>query len=714
MSEQRSSVTEATTFPESGNGVDETMVSMLKPDGTRVSGGLCEEFAADLDAPKLQSLYRDMVLQRRFDLEATALQRKGELGLWAQSLGQEAAQVALGRAMRTQDFVFPTYREHGVAMTRGLTPADILPIFRGTSHGGWDPQRCNVHNYEIIIGAQTLHAVGHAMGVQLEGSIATGNSESDVVTVGCFGDGATSEGDVSEAFTFAGAFNAPVLFYCQNNQWAISEPTTVQTSVPLHRRGEGFGIRGIRVDGNDIIASYAVTRYCLEQIRAGHGPLLIEAFTYRMGAHTTADDPTKYRTGAEDEVWRAKDPIDRLRRHLIDELGIGTSFFSDIDAELEEFGAEVRRICNDMPDPSHETMFDHAYATRHPLVEEERAWYAEYLSSFDDAEEQKMTESMTMAKAINSGLREAMQNDSKVLLMGEDIGKLGGVFRITDGLQNDFGEQRVIDSPLAESGIVGTGIGMSIRGFRPVLEMQFDSFVFPAYDQIVNQLAKLHNRTAGQQTTPLVIRIPYGGGIGSPEHHSESPEAVFGHHSGIRLFAPSNPHDAYWSIQEAIACDDPVIHFEPKRRYWMKGEVDTSSSGIESERAAVLTPGTDVTLVTYGPLVPTAQEAVVAAASEGISIELVVLRSLNPIDFDAVVESVKRTQRLVVAHEAPIFLGLGGEIAARISERAFYHLEAPAIRVGAFHTPYPASKVEHHYLPDLDRLLDGVDRALAY
>lgn len=326
----------------------------------------------------------------------------------------------------------------------------------------------------------------------------------------------------------------------------------------------------------------------------------------------------------------------------------------------------------------------------------------------------EMTESMTMAKAINSGLREAMQNDSKVLLMGEDIGKLGGVFRITDGLQKDFGEQRVIDSPLAESAIVGTGIGMSIRGFRPVLEMQFDSFVFPAYDQIVNQLAKLHNRTAGQQTTPLVIRIPYGGGIGSPEHHSESPEAVFGHHSGIRLFAPSNPHDAYWSIQEAIACDDPVIYFEPKRRYWMKGEVDTSSPDVESERAAVLTPGTDVTLVTYGPLVPTAQEAVAAAASEGISIELLVLRSLNPIDFDAVEESVKRTKRLVVAHEAPTFLGLGGEVAARISERAFYHLEAPVIRVGAFHAPYPASKIEHHYLPDLDRLLDGVDRALAY
>lgn len=325
-----------------------------------------------------------------------------------------------------------------------------------------------------------------------------------------------------------------------------------------------------------------------------------------------------------------------------------------------------------------------------------------------------MAETMTIAKAINSGLRRAMEDDEQVLLMGEDIGKLGGVFRITEGLQKDFGEHRVIDSPLAESGIVGTGIGMSIRGFRPVLEMQFDSFVFPAYDQIINQLAKLHYRTAGQQVTPLVIRIPYGGGIGSPEHHSESPEAVFGHHSGVRLFSPSTPNDAYWGIQEAIVSDDPVIFFEPKQRYWTRGSVETEGAAIDNDRALVLGSGNDVTLVCYGPMVNTAREVVDVAAEEGISVELIDLRSLNPIDFDAVEASVKRTQRLVVAHEAPTFLGLGGEIAARISERAFYHLEAPVIRVGAFHAPYPPSKIEHHYLPDLDRLLDGIDRALAY
>ncbi|WP_313817375.1 transketolase C-terminal domain-containing protein [Citricoccus sp.] len=324
------------------------------------------------------------------------------------------------------------------------------------------------------------------------------------------------------------------------------------------------------------------------------------------------------------------------------------------------------------------------------------------------------TITMTMAGALNAGLRRALEADPRVLLMGEDIGRLGGVFRITEGLQEAFGVNRVIDAPLAESGIVGTGIGLAIRGFRPVLEMQFDAFVFPAYDQIINQVAKLHTRTAGHQVTPLVIRIPYGGGIGSPEHHSESPESVFAHHAGLRILTPSTPQDAYWAIQEAVAVDDPVIFFEPKRRYWMKGEVNTSERDGDPQRAVVRQVGTDVTLVSYGPLVPTAVEAAEAAAEEGVSVELIDLRSLNPIDFDTIEASVRRTGRLVVAHEAPTFLGLGSEIAARLSERVFYHLEAPVIRVGAFHAPYPAAKIEHHYVPDVDRLLEGIDRALAY
>jgi len=322
----------------------------------------------------------------------------------------------------------------------------------------------------------------------------------------------------------------------------------------------------------------------------------------------------------------------------------------------------------------------------------------------------------TIAKAINAGLRAAMEKDPKVLVMGEDVGKLGGVFRVTDGLQKDFGEDRVIDTPLAESGIIGTGIGLALRGYRPVCEIQFDGFIYPAYDQIVSQLAKMGNRSRGQVKLPVVVRVPFGGGIGAVEHHSESPEAYFAHTAGLRIVSPASPADAYWMIRQAIASDDPVMFFEPKRRYWEKGELDTAAGPqLGLHEARVVRPGEHVTVAAYGPMVRTAVEAATAAADgDGTSIEVVDLRSLSPLDLDTLVASVERTRRLVVVHEAPVFLGLGSEIAARVTERCFYALEAPVLRVGGFHAPYPASRLEEEYLPDLDRVLDAVDRVLAY
>lgn len=319
-----------------------------------------------------------------------------------------------------------------------------------------------------------------------------------------------------------------------------------------------------------------------------------------------------------------------------------------------------------------------------------------------------------IAKALTAGMRKAMDDNPKVVLMGEDIGALGGVFRVTEGLQKDFGPDRVIDTPLAESGIVGTAIGMSLRGYRPVVEIQFDGFVFPAYDQIVTQLAKMANRSMGTVKVPVVLRIPYGGGLGSPEHHSESPEALFTHVAGLRMISPSNANDAYWMIQQAIEDDDPVIVFEPKRRYWAKSEVDLEQPPCDMHTARIAKPGTDVTLLAYGPLVQTSLDAAAAAEQDGVNIEVLDLRSLSPLDMPTITESVKRTGRLVITHEAPVFSGLGGEIAARVTEQCFYHLEAPVLRVGGFHLPYPPSRLEDHYLPDLDRILDGVDRAMAY
>ncbi len=320
----------------------------------------------------------------------------------------------------------------------------------------------------------------------------------------------------------------------------------------------------------------------------------------------------------------------------------------------------------------------------------------------------------TIAKAITAGLRRAMEDDPKVLVMGQDVGKLGGVFRVTDGLQKDFGEDRVIDTPLAESGIVGTAVGLALRGYRPVCEIQFDGFIYPAFDQIVSQLAKMANRSQGQVRMPVVIRVPFGGGIGAVEHHSESPEAYFAHTAGLRVVSCASPADAYWMIQQAIRSNDPVMFFEPKRRYWEKGELDPDATPIPLHSARVLVEGEHVTVAAYGPMVKTAVQAAQAAAEEGTSVEVVDLRSISPLDMDTLEASVRKTGRLVTVHEAPVFLGPGAEIGARVTERCFYHLEAPVLRVGGFHLPYPASRLEEDYLPDLDRVLDAVDRSLAF
>jgi len=320
---------------------------------------------------------------------------------------------------------------------------------------------------------------------------------------------------------------------------------------------------------------------------------------------------------------------------------------------------------------------------------------------------------LSLSRAINEGLRKAMEKDSDVLVMGEDVGQLGGVFRVTAGLQKDFGENRVIDTPLAEAGIVGTAIGLALRGYRPVCEIQFDGFVFPAFDQITTQLARMRTRSGGRLELPVVIRMPCGGGVGAPEHHSESPEAYFTHTGGLRVVTCSSPSDAYLMIQQAIACPDPVIFFEPKRRYWDKEPVDLDLTGaLPFERASVVREGDGMTLLAYGPAVKPCLE--VAAASGPRSIEVVDLRSLSPLDEETVMGSVLKTGRCVVVHEAPEFGGYGAEVAARITERCFYHLDAPVLRVAGYSTPYPPSRLEDRYLPSASRILDAVDRAFGW
>ena len=351
------------------------LVQLLTPEGERVHH---PDYDVDLSDEQLRGLYRDLVLVRRVDAEATALQRQGELGIWASLLGQEAAQVGSGRAMREDDYAFPTYREHGVAWCRGVDPLNLLGLFRGVNHGGWDPNEKNFHLYTIVIGAQTLHATGYAMGMQKDGA------ESAVIAY--FGDGATSQGDVNEAFIYASVFNAPVVFFCQNNQWAISEPIEKQSRIPLYQRAMGFGFPGIRVDGNDVLAVLAVTKAALQNAREGSGPTLVEAYTYRMGAHTTSDDPTRYRLTDELESWKLKDPVERMKAYLVRTGKVDQAFLDALEAESDELAAHVRKGCLEMPDPEPLSIFDHVYAERHPLVEEEREQFRAYLATFEGSD----------------------------------------------------------------------------------------------------------------------------------------------------------------------------------------------------------------------------------------------------------------------------------------------------------------------------------------
>src|SRR5215510_5666524 len=352
-------------------------VQLLTPEGERLEH---PDYPLELSAGEVKGLYRDLVLVRRIDTEAIALQRQGELGIWASLLGQEAAQVGSGRALNPRDMAFPTYREHGVAWCRGVDPIKLLELYRGVSHGGWDPAEYNFHIYTIVIGAQTLHATGYAMGIQRDGLVGE-NGEAVIVY---FGDGATSQGDVNEAFVFASVFNAPVVFFCQNNQWAISEPLERKSRIPLYQRARGFGFPGYRVDGNDVFACLAVTRKAMQAAREGQGPTFIEAFTYRMGAHTTTDDPTRYRLSAELEAWKLKDPIERVKQYLIRTEQAEMGFFDAVEAEAAEVGARVRAACQQMPDPEPLSMFDNVLTAETAQLAAERDAFATYLDSFAD------------------------------------------------------------------------------------------------------------------------------------------------------------------------------------------------------------------------------------------------------------------------------------------------------------------------------------------
>lgn len=690
---------------------DYPTVELLSLTGDLASSDL--EFPEELTA----EMYRLMVLAREFDRKMLSLQRQGRIGTYPMLEGQEAVQIGSALALAENDFVFPSYREHGVQLARGVPIEVVMSYWRGLPNEDWDVLKYRMGITTVPIASQLPHAVGYSYVTKLRGESA--------VAVTYFGDGATSEVDFHSGMNFAGVWKTPTVFICANNLYAISVPYAKQTASPtIAQKADAYGMPGVRVDGMDVLAMYQVTKEALDRARRGDGPTLIEAMTYRYGAHATADDARRYRSAEEETSWRERDPIDRFRRFLEkqgrwdEQVGekVAMEVADQVEAAITDI--EARSL------PSRDDTIRHAYHRIPPgLIEQlHRAQDAnkETRTEFRPDEiwqretETKPggpTESMTMADAINAALREALEADNQAIILGEDVGISGGVFRITDGLQESFGEDRVIDTPLNESGIVGTAIGMAMAGARPVAEIQFDGFVYPAFDQIVSHLGRFRYRTRGNLPVPVVVRFPSGAGIGAHEHHCDSPEAYFVHAPGLVVVCPSTPHDAKGLLTASLNSPDPVIFLEPKVLYRVgREQVPTEAYQIPLGTARVRHEGRDLTIVTYGGMVP---QALKAASESERSVEVIDLRTLFPWDRDTIIASVEKTGRLLVVQEAQGAAGVAAEVAAVVAERCLFALEAPIVRLTGFDAPWPQFAIERHALIDHRRILAAIEETYA-
>jgi 2-oxoisovalerate dehydrogenase E1 component len=668
-----------------------------------------------LSVQVMTEMYRRMVEARHFDRKVVALQRQGRMGTYPPLEGEEAAQVASALALGEHDWVYPSYREHGVQLARGVPLTVLFTYWRGLPNSHWNPYTYRVQMDAVPIASHLPHSVGHAYQSRRTGL--------DTVVISYFGDGSTSESDFHAALNAAGVWKTPNVFFCRNNLYAISVPIEQQTaSATLADKALAYGIDGMRVDGMDPFAVYVATEEAVRRARSGEGPTMIEAVTYRFGPHGTADDPHRYRSEAEEREWREQDSIPRLHTYLVDnghwDEARESELLADIDRRLDEAVDEVEAMAT----PGRDDVIRHTYVRIPPLLVEElhnaQRNSGEAETVFEEQElwvdeEEYLpkgpTESWTMAEALNAALDEALADDDSVLVMGEDVGKSGGVFRITDHLQERFGAERVIDTPLNESTIVGSAIGMAVAGGRPIAEIQFDGFVYPAFDQIVSHLGRMRFRTRGHVSLPVVVRFPNGGGIGAPEHHGESPEAYFVHTPGLVVVIPSTPIEAKGLLTSAIRSDDPVIFLEPKVLYRSeRQDVPSTSFSIPLGKARVRRSGDDVTVVTYGGMVPVALAAAESAAREGISAEVIDLRTLYPWDTERVMASIEKTGRLVLVQEPPRTLGPLAEVAAYVAEHGAYLLEAPITRVTGFDAPLPMLAMERLALVDDRRILSAI------
>jgi 2-oxoisovalerate dehydrogenase E1 component len=661
------------------------------------------------------SVYRDMVAARVFDRRATVAQRQGRIGTYAIAEGHEAIQVGSAHALRDRDFAYPGYREHGVQIAMGMPYDTILSYWRGLPNATWDQDEHRQMVITVPIGSHLPHAVGHAYAERLAGN--------DVVTVAYIGDGGTSESDFHSGLNFAGVWKAPTVFIVSNNFYAISVPYEQQTAAPdLASKGIGYGIAAERVNGFDALAVYAATRRAVERATAGDGPTLIEALCYRFGPHATADDPALYRTKDEEELWRPLDPLDRLRA-LLEREGwwddTAEEAFRDEAAKL--FDESLTRV-SELALPPRSDIIAHAFEKPPATMVEQlnrietaagetptEVPASEVWSVGDDVLPDGPTTSMTMADALNAALHQEMAADPTTVLLGEDVATAGGVFRISVGLLDAFGPERVIDTPINESGIVGTAIGMAIAGARPIAEIQFEGFSYPAFDQIASHLGRIRFRSRGHATLPMVVRMPNGAGIGAHEHHCDSPEAFFAHVPGVVVVVPSSPTDAKGLLAAAIRSPDPVIFLEPKVLY-RSGREDVPDEPYELPigRARIRRSGSDLTIVTYGGMVPVSLRAADAVAAEGIDVEVIDLRTIYPWDIGTVTDSVRRTGKLLFVQEPQRTGGVGAEVVAEVAERCGYELVAPPRRFAATDAPWPQFAIEKHALITSDMVASEI------
>jgi 2-oxoisovalerate dehydrogenase E1 component len=662
-------------------------------------------------------MYRLMVLSREFDRRMVALQRQGRVGTYAMLEGQEAVQIGSALALGDQDFVFPSYREHGVQLARGVPVDVVMAYWRGLPNKDWDVMRFRMGIVTVPIASQLPHAVGFSYVSKLRGE--------DTVTAVYFGDGATSEADFHSGMNFAGVWRTPTVFICANNLYAISVPYEKQTASPtIAQKAEAYGFAGIRVDGMDVVAMYEATREAIERARAGLGPTLIEALTYRFGPHATADDARRYRSAEEEESWRPRDPLLRMRRFLEQrgqwdeqaEEKVAMEVADQVEAAITDIETRLLPTRDDairhafFRIPAH--VVDQLHAMQRANHEPETDFTSAELWPIGiDELPAGPTESLTMAEAITAALHQGMERDERIIVLGEDVGISGGVFRVTEGLQDKFGEGRVIDSPLNESGIVGSAIGMAMAGARPVAEIQFDGFVYPAFDQIVSHLGRFRYRTRGGVGLPVVVRFPSGAGIGAHEHHCDSPEAYFVHAPGLVVICPSSAIDAKGLLAAALESQDPVIFLEPKVLYRAgREEVPVEHYTVPIGRARVRTVGTDLTLVSYGGMIPVCLEA---ATSSGLSIEVIDLRTLFPWDRETILESVEKTGRLLLVQEPHLTAGVAAEVAAVVAEKAMYSLKGPLVRIGGYDTPWPQFAIERHALINPARVEAAIREVMA-